>query len=98
MRCRSRSRGLLISGYDDHFLIIDRAGTDCVFGVRSPNGGTAEYVFEKRRYSRDRQVPGPEAGSAPPVELSIRCGEQLGQAAPGDLRMLDAGGFDPVAP
>ena len=38
MRCRSRSRGLLIGGHDDHFLIIDRGGTDCVFGVRSPNG------------------------------------------------------------
>jgi hypothetical protein len=33
-----RSRGLLVGGHDDHFLIIDRVGTDYVVGVRSHNG------------------------------------------------------------
>ena len=33
-----RSRGLLVGGHDDHFLIIDRAGVDYVVGVRSDTG------------------------------------------------------------
>ena len=33
-----RSRGLLVGGHDDHFLIIDKVGADYVVGVRSHNG------------------------------------------------------------
>jgi hypothetical protein len=33
-----RSRGLMVGGHDDHFLIIDRVGADYVLGVRSRNG------------------------------------------------------------
>src|SRR6516165_8749385 len=33
-----RSRGLMVGGHDDHFLIIDRVGADYVLGVRSHNG------------------------------------------------------------
>jgi hypothetical protein len=28
----------MVGGHDDHFLIIDRAGTDYVVGVRSQTG------------------------------------------------------------
>ena len=31
-------RGFMIGGHDDHFLIIDRVGTDYVVGVRSRTG------------------------------------------------------------
>src|SRR5260221_3870870 len=34
---------------------------------------------------------------SPPVELRIRCGQQIGLAAARDLGMLDPGDFDPVA-
>src|SRR5205807_2149047 len=31
------------------------------------------------------------------IELRVRRGQQLGHAAPGNLRMLDPGDFDPIA-
>jgi hypothetical protein len=34
----SDTRGLVIGGHDDHFLIIDSVGTDYVVGVRSHTG------------------------------------------------------------
>jgi hypothetical protein len=32
------SRGLALGGHDDHFLIIDRVGSDYVVAVRAKNG------------------------------------------------------------
>ena len=54
----------MVGGHDDHFLIIDRAGTDYVLAVRSHTGEVlsiylrSDDIVEMMNFLTDKPKPG----------------------------------------